>query len=332
MSNRCENCPEIQSACWIKRIAPGWVCTAIARASAEVAPWAADQGGATAAIERTISARARLLYICAGATGCPVASTPRTVPDVPSTEIEPIRFRSICCARFCRTRRVAVHQTAGCCVTNPFSSEGAGIVATANAARHPSASTAAARTPEVPTSMPRARSRIAGRTRCGDPSRMNGNQIQQQYRPLTRCHSYRRKPREFRFRKSPCQCPLRRASSPESDRSAPSSRGIAPQRAHVIECRLYCFLELSALHVLRRRGVVHRAPTLLDDRRQVIQIVRFDHPDHHQRNRLCNPFASRGAAGKFRCYEPIGGNPQCFLAIVLAERHALRRFDGERLH
>src|SRR5215469_9126367 len=271
MSNRCENCPEIQSACWIKRIAPGWVCTAIARASAEVAPWAADQGGATAAIERTISARARLLYICAGATGCPVASTPRTVPDVPSTEIEPIRFRSICCARFCRARRVAVHQTAGCCVTSPFSSEGAGIVATANAARHPSASNAAANVPYG-------------------------------------------------------------ASAQQSDRSAPSSRGIAPERAHVIECRLYCFLELSALHVLRCRGVVHRAPTLLDDRRQVIQIVRFDHPDHYQRNRLCNPFTSRGAAGKFRCYEPIGGNSQCFLAIVLAERHALRRFDGERLH
>ena len=42
-----------------------------------------------------------------------------------------------------------------------------------------------------------------------------------------------------------------------------SSRGIAPKRTHVIERRLYCFLELGALH----SGIMHRSPVLLDDRR-----------------------------------------------------------------
>jgi hypothetical protein len=46
-----------------------------------------------------------------------------------------------------------------------------------------------------------------------------------------------------------------------------SSRGIAPMRTHVIERGLYCFLELGALHILRRSGIVHRSPMLLDDRR-----------------------------------------------------------------
>jgi hypothetical protein len=46
-----------------------------------------------------------------------------------------------------------------------------------------------------------------------------------------------------------------------------SSRGIAPKQTHVIERGLYCFLELGALHVLRRNGIAHRSPVLLDDRR-----------------------------------------------------------------
>ena len=46
-----------------------------------------------------------------------------------------------------------------------------------------------------------------------------------------------------------------------------SSRGIAPKRTHVIERGLYCFLESGALHVLRRSGIVHRSPVLLDNRR-----------------------------------------------------------------
>jgi hypothetical protein len=46
-----------------------------------------------------------------------------------------------------------------------------------------------------------------------------------------------------------------------------SSRGIAPKQTHVIERGLYCFLELGALHVLRRSGIARRSPVLLDDRR-----------------------------------------------------------------
>ena len=45
-----------------------------------------------------------------------------------------------------------------------------------------------------------------------------------------------------------------------------SSRGIAPKQTHVIERGLYCFRELGALHVLRRSGIAHRSPVLLDDR------------------------------------------------------------------
>ena len=97
-----------------------------------------------------------------------------------------------------------------------------------------------------------------------------------------------------------------------------SSRGIAPKRTRVIERGLYCFLELGALHVLRRSGIVHRSTVLLDDRRQVIQIGGFDQPHHDQRNRICDAFTSSGAARKLRCCEPIGGSPQSFLGIVLA--------------
>ena len=46
-----------------------------------------------------------------------------------------------------------------------------------------------------------------------------------------------------------------------------SWRGTAPKRTHVIERGLYCFLELGALHVLRRSGIPHRSPVLLHDRR-----------------------------------------------------------------
>src|SRR5208282_6117598 len=120
---------------------------------------------------------------------------------------------------------------------------------------------------------------------------------------------------------STTRSPIARAKAPIA-RSGFTS-GIAAKRTHVIERGLYCFLKLGALHVLWRSGVVHRSPVLLDDRRQVVQIVGFDLPHDDQRNRICNAFTSRGAAGKFRCYEPIGGSPQSFFDIVLAERHGL---------
>ena len=60
-----------------------------------------------------------------------------------------------------------------------------------------------------------------------------------------------------------------------------------------------------------------------------LEKTRFPH-GHDKRNRICNPFASCGAAGKFRCYEPIGGSPKSFFGIVLAERHALRCLHRSR--
>ena len=41
--------------------------------------------------------------------------------------------------------------------------------------------------------------------------------------------------------------------------------GVAPNRTYVIERTLNCFVELGALHILWRSGVVHRSPVLLDD-------------------------------------------------------------------
>ena len=45
--------------------------------------------------------------------------------------------------------------------------------------------------------------------------------------------------------------------------------------------------------------------------------------------RLVTAFiTSRGAAGKFRCYEPIGGSPQSFFVSLLAERQATGLISG----
>ena len=111
---------------------------------------------------------------------------PATIRAAPSrftaTAIAPIPLSSICRDRRWKTRRVASHHMAGSWVTNPPRSKGTVILTAANATRSPVSSTAAARTPEVPTSMPRARLCIAGR--CASA-------VITQYHWCSECHACR---------------------------------------------------------------------------------------------------------------------------------------------
>src|SRR5277367_5095252 len=134
----------------------GRPCIIKARAKAEVAPRAALSAGACSAIApMTASSVQGSSYIRAGPTGSPNRSTASMVPEVPSTASARTSRKSQDEPSSEITARTQFHHVAGA-VASPKV-----VIATAaEPTVAPSSASAAARTPDVPTSIPITRALI----------------------------------------------------------------------------------------------------------------------------------------------------------------------------
>jgi hypothetical protein len=136
---------------------PGRSCIIKTRAKADVAPRAALSAGACSAIARMMASSSQgSSYMRAGPTGPPNRSMANIVPEVPSTASARTWLKSHDEPNSEMTAQTQSHHVAGV-----VSSPKAVIATAAEPTVAPSPASAAARTPDVPTSIPITRAPIA---------------------------------------------------------------------------------------------------------------------------------------------------------------------------